>query len=1519
MKSGVLRRIFSSLLCFAMIISLPSANIMGSTEERQSELSIDGETLFVSEDSIIDISEEQDMDDLMDLELGDNSDEENYVTTSSSDPDDPGTEEFPLDISGEETADGFLSELDYDLDEGLQDSFSEAIEGVEEDIEVGEVDESEDYISIEEPFSTEGIDDNNIDTTGVTNGVVDELEMGASEATISITSSNFSIKRGNSKKITVSISGCSGDVYLSCSSINSTSKASWDPKWVTKRSIGLTISGISKGTNIFSITLRQAVTNKILASKTITVSVTDSPSNKLTLSSTSVNVATGYSLFITVSCSDYADDIKLSRSGGSLSTSAEWKQQSNSGGVWSVKLKITGLRAGKSVYTISMLRKTDNKLLNSATLTINVTSNAKIAVVSNAAVQKGSNVKINVTGSGYKPSFYLSATRSNQNCTLSWGKPSGNTFPLTISGVSGGTTTITFRMLDKKTDAVLANASMKVTVNSPNPQIKASSSTVNISAGNTSKVTLTAYNFTGKAKVAYSRAGSSASASFGEASGASIPLYIKGLSQGTTVFTIYLKNSSGTVIASTRITVNVSASAKIICDRSSVSINQGSSISLRFSHSNANYGVKYSANVPKFLSAEWGKFNDNGNACSLTITGNSAGSGYITVYLVKTSDKSSVASVQVPVTVKALSPSLSASPTSVEIGLLGTRDISIRYSNAPANSKIAVGFNKSGILKGEFPYLGGRTLRLTGIGSGSVTVTIAMMDQSLKTTYVKTTIQATVSGYQVGNLSYSFSNSREGFGYSDTYRIPLASYQLMFGKTTLANQLYNEHTGWGGNCFGMTTTAAMIATSNGLNASSFRSGAKKASDLKVSDTTKINGIATTLKKVIEGMQVSQYASSVQRLKIGVDNNLQQLVNLVKSGKLTVIGYSGWAGKHDKYGNRVGSGHAVLGYSFVGGSGADYIYVYDPNSPMNSSRRITLYKNKSGSYTSWAFDINGYSTGTNYQFASIRYVTYENAIKIWNSRGTIKDTSLDLLAVNSDCFNVYDVEDSLVFQVVDGIIELNNAGAETIDIYDAAPSQDYLIYLPSRYYRIENKDDTIDIFDVSMTNIDLGAHVITTGNEVNFAVEDNSDLNEVIMFPEQGEAYQVELLSSRAGDTSNVQVNGIGDGSEICVKLDGGVLSTDGATDAMINVDGAIANGVEIIADAGTGGTIFPIGNVAVSMGANQTFRIIPNAAYRIEDVIVDGKSVGAVDKYRFESITQDHTVKAIFTHDHIIDSGRIVRAATCNKDGEKVYYCTVCGEAVKHELIPKTNEHVMDSGKIAKVATCTEDGDKIYYCTICGEVIKHERIAQDSHSWGSWRVSKTASVLAEGQEQRTCRNCGSVETRNIKKIKATIILNATGTLPLKTKQKCKKVSATLEAGDSIKTVVSNNSKIVKGFASGNTIVLKAGSKTGKATVTITTAAGAEKSLKIKVQKGKVKTKTINNVPKSISLTVGKQYKLKPEITPISTAEKVKYKSSKKSIASVSGKGVIKAKKAGKAVVTVTCGKKKVKCIVKIIM
>ena len=68
----------------------------------------------------------------------------------------------------------------------------------------------------------------------------------------------------------------------------------------------------------------------------------------------------------------------------------------------------------------------------------------------------------------------------------------------------------------------------------------------------------------------------------------------------------------------------------------------------------------------------------------------------------------------------------------------------------------------------------------------------------------------------------------------------------------------------------------------------------------------------------------------------------------------------------------------------------------------------------------------------------------------------------------------------------------------------------------------------------------------------------------------------------------------------------------------------------IAASAGANGSISPSGSVTVSHGSNRTFTISASANYHVEDVLVNGVSVGSVSTYTFTNVTQNHTIQASF-------------------------------------------------------------------------------------------------------------------------------------------------------------------------------------------------------------------------------------------------------------------------------------------------
>ena len=251
--------------------------------------------------------------------------------------------------------------------------------------------------------------------------------------------------------------------------------------------------------------------------------------------------------------------------------------------------------------------------------------------------------------------------------------------------------------------------------------------------------------------------------------------------------------------------------------------------------------------------------------------------------------------------------------------------------------------------------------------------------------------------------------------------------------------------------------------------------------------------------------------------------------------------------------------------------------------------------------------------------------------------------------------------------------------------------------------------------------------------------------------------------------------------------------------------------------------------------------------------------------------------------------------------------------ALKKDVILKVGAAPCEWEVIEQIAeTCTTDGKIVRKCKVHGETSTTLESAS-GHDWSRWKVTKNATVLAEGVQQRSCSVCGKTETAYVAKLPATIALNVKGTIPLKVKQSFT-VKVTMGAGDRVVSWKTSNKKVVS-VKNGRIKGLKAGKI---AAITVQLASGKKARFKVKVQKAAIATKSIKvtntatgkNQGKKATLKRGQSLKLKAAFTPVTSLQKVTWFSSNKKIVTVSKSGVIKAKKKGRATITVKSGNKK---------
>jgi len=137
----------------------------------------------------------------------------------------------------------------------------------------------------------------------------------------------------------------------------------------------------------------------------------------------------------------------------------------------------------------------------------------------------------------------------------------------------------------------------------------------------------------------------------------------------------------------------------------------------------------------------------------------------------------------------------------------------------------------------------------------------------------------------------------------------------------------------------------------------------------------------------------------------------------------------------------------------------------------------------------------------------------------------------------------------------------------------------------------------------------------------------------------------------------------------------------------------------ITAIAEDNGSISPSGNITANCGSDQTFTVNPDKTYQVADVLIDGKSVGAVTEYTFQDVASDHTITATFGS--VIPSIVEIRDDT---DGAPQRF----GDAITITVIQDSDAQPAERGEFdigGKIS-----GQKLYNDGTHGDVLPDDRI-----------------------------------------------------------------------------------------------------------------------------------------------------------------------------------------------------------------
>ena len=513
--------------------------------------------------------------------------------------------------------------------------------------------------------------------------------------------------------------------------------------------------------------------------------------------------------------------------------------------------------------------------------------------------------------------------------------------------------------------------------------------------------------------------------------------------------------------------------------------------------------------------------------------------------------------------------------------------------------------------------------------------------------------------FEVTRDAYKFVNQASSFNYpsgvlsGDNYPISYNSFKVIFGDSVAGKSKYRQTkmNQWGGNCAGLSSSAALMYAGVDLTPSSFSKSS--INSLSITDSSGEISLIT----FIEAMQVAQYtdafakdyqSNKLQNAELSAGKTLNALIQNVGAdagkGKCAVIAI----GKQG-----VGA-HALLAYGLESTSDNDYtLYIYDCNFP-DQVRGISM-TGSNGSITQWSYDMGSYGVwGTGDTGCFISFIPFDTIRSIWLNRGSAYQPK-EMLSVNSDNISIQDVSGNEVARLENG--RLVTSSTEIFEVPELSmfwPDTNSL-YLPKDLYTVVSTDN--QPLEASMTDRNLEATVKTSSSSVTFAVDDASRENTVFIDGmTENDSYTVELSSSFMDsqyETLSIQ----GSGSQETAET----ISISGARDALAlssNItyetlsisapDGSqqkIENRKTISALSDSNGTILPRGDVMVAEGKAQLFEFLPRPGYMVSGVKVDGMDVGVLGSYTFYNVNDSHTISVSFEKGYEIGGASLDRSS----------------------------------------------------------------------------------------------------------------------------------------------------------------------------------------------------------------------------------------------------------------------------------
>ena len=167
----------------------------------------------------------------------------------------------------------------------------------------------------------------------------------------------------------------------------------------------------------------------------------------------------------------------------------------------------------------------------------------------------------------------------------------------------------------------------------------------------------------------------------------------------------------------------------------------------------------------------------------------------------------------------------------------------------------------------------------------------------------------------------------------------------------------------------------------------------------------------------------------------------------------------------------------------------------------------------------------------------------------------------------------------------------------------------------------------------------------------------------------------------------------------------------------------------ISSQAGTGGSISPSGVSRVNHGSSLAYTIAPDEGFLISDVKIDNVSAGDIPSYRFNNVTSEHTISALFIPITFTISVNHGPGGTISSTGTiTVNYGTAHTVSIIPDIGYQIDDVIIDNNSVGKISTYTFSNVKGDHSISASFSIIKYSVTAESNSGGSVNPSGTTVV-----------------------------------------------------------------------------------------------------------------------------------------------------------------------------------------------